>query len=121
MPVERQKTETELPAAGSSPSQSQDTGPMPAAPAGDETRLMIDMHLSISARLLKEGSASRAFQELVRATRESPLTARLASSLARVALIAGNTSAAHTLISDALTDADEDERPGILRALARLH
>jgi tetratricopeptide (TPR) repeat protein len=121
MPAERNETETELPAIALD--SSIDTGPMTAAPdpVADETRLMIGMHLSIAARLLREGSPSRAFSELVRATRESPLTGRLASSLARVALLAGTASAAHTLISDQLSDADEEERPGILRALARLH
>jgi tetratricopeptide (TPR) repeat protein len=121
MPAERNETETELPAIALD--SSIETGPMTAAPdpVADETRLMIGMHLSIAARLLREGSPSRAFSELVRATRETPLTGRLASSLARVALLAGTASAAHTLISDQLSDADEEERPGILRALARLH
>src|ERR1043165_573659 len=121
MPGERQETETELPAIADP---RVDTAPIAQVPEGglpDETRLMIDMHLSIAARLLREGSASRAFSELVRASRASPMTARLAASLARVALLANTSSAAVTLISDAATDADEDERGGILRALARLH
>lgn len=122
MPGERQETETELAAVvAEAPLQ---TAPLSSVPAGglsEETRLLVDMHLSIAARLLREGSAARAFSELVRATREGPLTARLASSLARVALLANTTGPAVTLIADALTDADEDERGGILRALARLH
>ncbi len=124
MPGERQETETELQAVIEGPIE---TGPSETAPIvvpeglADETRLMIDMHLSISARLLREGSAARAFSELVRATREGPLTARLAASLARVALLAGSVAPAVTIISDAVTDADDDERGGILRALGRLH
>ncbi|MBL8954285.1 MAG: tetratricopeptide repeat protein [Myxococcaceae bacterium] len=125
MPGERQ-TETELQAVIEGEPLHEDvrheTVPI-VVPEGltDETRLMVDMHLSISARLLREGSAARAFSELVRATREGPLTARLAASLARVALLAGTTAPALTIISDAVSDADDDERGGILRALARLH
>src|SRR5205814_7647980 len=118
MPGERQETETELPAVVPEPAL--ETAPVAQVPDGgvpEETRLMVGMHLSIAARLLAEGSPARAFSELVRATRESPLTARLAASLARVALLANTTQAAATLISDAVTDADEDERGGILRAL----
>lgn len=120
MPGQRQETETELAAVVEGP---QETVSMqlPEGGLSDETRLMVDMHLSIATRLLREGSASRAFSELVRATREGPLTARLASSLARVALVANMTAPAVTIIADAVTDADEDERGGILRALARLH
>src|SRR5450432_3303740 len=119
MPAERHETETDLPAL----EVPLETGPATAAPEAppDETHLMIDMHLAIAERLMREGSASRAFSELVRAARQSPVTARLAASLARVALVAGTASAAHTLISDAVSDSDEEERPGILRALARLH
>lgn len=120
MPGERQETETELPAVDAP----LETSPLTQVPEGgmpEETRLMVGMHLSIAARLLREGSPARAFSELVRATRESPLTARLAASLARVALLANTSAAAVTIIADAVTDADEEERAGILRALARLH
>ncbi len=117
MPAERHETETDLPALDGS----LESAPGVPEEPRDETRVMIDMHMAIAARLMREGSASRAFSELVRATRESPLTGRLAASVARVALVAGTSSAAHTIISDAVSDADEDERPGILRALARLH
>jgi len=118
MPGERQETETELPAVVDGP---METAPI-VVPEGlaDETRLMVDMHLSIASRLLREGSAARAFSELVRATRQSPLTARLAASLVRVALLTGSIAPAVTIIADAVTDADDDERGGILRALARL-
>src|SRR4051812_2305861 len=117
MPAER-NTETEVGALDPAV----ETHPLSAvAEPGNQTRLMIGMHVSIAARLLGGGSAGRAFQERARAPRVSPLTPRLAAALARVALLAGTASAAHTLISDALSDADEEERPGILRALGRLH
>src|SRR5688500_8546417 len=96
---ERQETETELPAVSDPRLETAPVSQVPEGGLGDETRLMIDMHLSIATRLLNEGSPARAFSELVRATREGPLTARLAASLARVALLANTTSAAVTIIS----------------------
>ncbi|MBK7862790.1 MAG: tetratricopeptide repeat protein [Archangiaceae bacterium] len=121
MPGERHETETELPAQVDPRGETESVIQVPESGVPDEAHLVIGMHLAIAARLLREGSAARAFSELVRAARATPLTARLAASLARVALLANTTSAAVTIISDAVTDAEEEERSGILRALARLH
>src|SRR5262245_17764959 len=120
MAVERQDTETDLPAVDAA-LETAKVSPAQVTLVGDETLPIVNPHLSIAARLLREGSPGRAFSELVRAAREAPLTARLAASLVRVALLANNPAPAVTLLSDAATDAEGSQRAGILRALARLH
>ena len=89
--------------------------------AQDGTRGVLEMHRAIANRLLREGAPARAFSELVRATREVPMSARLAAALAHIALKAGTLSAAVTLLSQGLDEVEGAERAGVRHALARLY
>ncbi len=114
---------------------STDTTPLPEVPdrletvrmdalstaARDGNRGVLEMHRAIANRLLREGAPARAFSELVRATREVPMSARLAAALAHIALKAGTLSAAVTLLSQGLDEVEGAERIGVRHALARLY
>lgn len=95
------------------------SGERPDPTAGD-ARALVDMHRSIAARMLREGSGAQAFGELVRAAREVPMNARLAASLVRVAVGAQAFGPAMTLIAQGVDEAEGAERVGVLRQLARL-
>src|SRR6476661_3414921 len=73
-----------------------------------QVRSVVAMHLEIAARLTREGSALSGFQELVRASRAVPMTARLAAALGTTGLKAGTQAAALVLISEGLSDSDGD-------------
>ncbi|WP_256560823.1 hypothetical protein [Pyxidicoccus xibeiensis] len=79
----------------------------------------VGRHLRSAMRLLREGSAARAFGELARATRTQPLTPRLAAALVRYALLAGTEAAAITLL-DAATSPTGEVRRAVRRQLARV-
>ena len=114
MPGERQETPV-----NSIPEQ--ETSPTGALPGGSpDQRALIEMHRSIARRLLREGSPARAFSELVRATRSTPMTERLASALAGIALRAGAVPSAITLLNQGIDEADGADRSGVRRVLARL-
>jgi tetratricopeptide (TPR) repeat protein len=114
---------------------STDTTPLPEVPdrletvrmdaltaaAKDGSRGVLEMHRAIANRLLREGAPARAFSELVRATREVPMSARLAAALAHIALKAGTLSAAVTLLTQGLDEVEGAERTGVRHALARLY
>ncbi len=92
-----------------------------SAAARDGSRGVLEMHRAIANRLLREGAPARAFSELVRATREVPMSAHLAAALAHIALRAGTLSAAVTLLTQGLDEVDGQERAGVRHALARLY
>ena len=81
---------------------------------------VVEMHRTIALRMLREGSAVQAFQELVRACRIVPMNARLASSLVYLALRAKTYGPALTLLAQGVDETDGDERVGVMRHLARL-
>lgn len=88
--------------------------------AGDGVAGLIEMHRRIAVRLLHEGSPSKAFGELVRASRAVPMTRRLAAHLVAFSLKGGTEPAAVTLLQTGIDDADGAERAHIRRQLARL-
>ena len=90
-----------------------------AAKSGN--RGVLEMHRAIANRLLREGAPARAFSELVRATREVPMSARLAAALAHIALRAGTLPAAVSLLSSGVDEVEGKERAGVRHALARLY
>jgi len=92
-----------------------------SAAARDGSRGVLEMHRAIANRLLREGAPARAFSELVRATREVPMSAHLAAALAHIALRAGTLSAAVTLLTQGLDEVEGQERAGVRHALARLY
>lgn len=115
MPGERQETPVDAkPELDTSPAAT------PIAPGGD-AHALVSMHRSIANRLLKEGSPARAYSELVRATRATPMTGRLASALAGIALKASAVPSAITLLTQGVDEAEGGERAEIRRVLARLH
>jgi tetratricopeptide (TPR) repeat protein len=115
MPGERQETPVNvMPELDTSPAAT------PLAAGGDPNAL-VAMHRSIANRLLKEGSPSRAYSELVRATRATPMTGRLASALAGIAIKANAVPSAITLLGQGVDEAEGSERAEIRRVLARLH
>lgn len=81
---------------------------------------VVDMHRRIAARLLKEGAAVRAFNELVRASRAVTMNARLAAALTRMALAAQTYGPAQLILHQGLDECDGDDRVAVLRNLARL-
>lgn len=85
-----------------------------------QVRSVVQMHLDIAARVEREGSALSGFQELVRASRAVPMSARLAAALTSTGLRAGTQAVALALISEGLQDSEGDERIDVLRQLARL-
>jgi tetratricopeptide (TPR) repeat protein len=119
----------------SRPRMSTDLTPLPQLPDRLETVRMdalseaargggrgaLEMHRAIANRLMKEGAPARAFTELVRATREVPMSAKLAAALAHIALKAGTLSAAVTLLTQGVEEVEGAERAGVRHALARLY
>ncbi|HZI12740.1 MAG TPA: hypothetical protein VE153_20325 [Myxococcus sp.] len=79
-----------------------------------------DRHLRAAARLLREGSAARAFGELARVTRTQPMTPRLAAALVRFSLLAGTEAAAITLLDAIPAAAAPEVRHAVHRQLARV-
>lgn len=90
------------------------------APSQSESRALLEMHLRIAARLRAEGAVSRAFAELTRASREVPMSARLAGALVRLALKAGSETAALQALKVGLEECPLAERRGVRRQLVRL-
>ncbi|MHB8878459.1 MAG: tetratricopeptide repeat protein, partial [Myxococcaceae bacterium] len=86
----------------------------------DEVKSLVEMHLKIARRLMRESAPGRAFAELVRASRAVPMTARLASAMVQISLRAGTEAAAVLLLNAGVEDADGDERIRIRRQLVRL-
>jgi tetratricopeptide (TPR) repeat protein len=85
-----------------------------------EAHGVLTMHRRIAYRLLREGHPARALTELVRASREVPMTALLGRTLGYLALRAGTPAPAITLLTQGLEECEPEERLGLLRALARL-
>jgi hypothetical protein len=81
---------------------------------------VLDMHCRIARRMLREGSAGQAFQELVRASRAVPMSLKLAANLSLLAVHARAFAPALTLLSQGLDETEGDERLGVMRQLARL-
>ncbi|HEX4620943.1 MAG TPA: tetratricopeptide repeat protein, partial [Myxococcaceae bacterium] len=98
----------------------QDTLAADGGPVEDEIQSLIRMHQKMAARLLREGSPSRAFGELVRASRAAPMGRRLAASLVWISLRAGTEAAAMTLLNAGLEETEGNERIAIRRQLVRL-
>jgi Tfp pilus assembly protein PilF len=98
----------------------QDTLAADGGPVEDEIQSLIRMHQKMAARLLREGSPSRAFGELVRASRAAPMGRRLAASLVWISLRAGTEAAAMTLLNAGLEETEGAERLAIRRQLVRL-
>ncbi len=92
-----------------------------SGPAEEANRGVLQMHRAIANRLLAEGAPARAFSELVLATRQMPMSARLAAALAHIALKAGTVPAAVTLLTTGLEEIEGVERIGVRHALARLY
>ena len=85
-----------------------------------EVQVQVELHRKIAARLLGENAAPRAFAELVLASRELPMTSRLAATLVYVARKAGTEPAAVKLLAAGVEEAEGDERLGVQRQLVRL-
>lgn len=109
-------------AARTAPGDQQETVTVDALDAGkgDGVAGLVEMHRRVAARLLQEGAPSRAFGELVRASRAIPMTRRLAAHLVAFSLKAGTEPAAITLLQTGIDDAEGAERAHIRRQLARL-
>src|SRR5688500_9488118 len=73
---------------------------------GDGVAGLIEMHRRVALRLLNEGAPSKAFGELVRASRAVPMTHRLAAHLVAFSLKAGTEPAAITLLQTGIDDAE---------------
>ncbi|MBX7100787.1 MAG: hypothetical protein K1X89_23945, partial [Myxococcaceae bacterium] len=82
---------------------------------------VVAMHLAIAERLLAEGAKGRAFTELVRASREVPMSGPLASALVTVALRAGTGNTAAVLLQQGVEETDGQLRIAVQRSLARLY
>ncbi|XXF79486.1 hypothetical protein P2318_06955 [Myxococcaceae bacterium GXIMD 01537] len=77
-------------------------------------------HLQAAAALLREGSAPRAFGELVRASRGLPMTGRLAAALVSYSLKAGTEAAAIMVLGKAVDSTQGLARLDTRRQLARV-
>jgi hypothetical protein len=97
--------------------------------AGFETEAMqlpevvpdvVAMHREIALRLTREGHHSRAFTEMVRASRSAAMTQRLASTLVHVALAAQTHLPAESILKSGIIDADESQTVSVRRQLVRL-
>ncbi|MCA2979554.1 MAG: hypothetical protein INH37_14860, partial [Myxococcaceae bacterium] len=77
-------------------------------------------HRLVARRLARAGQPEKALAELIRFSRESPMTPRTASALVTLALQTGRTSPILTLLNQGTEETDGVERVGVLRALARL-
>lgn len=87
---------------------------------GDEVASLVEMHRRVAARHLQAGAPSKAFGELVRASRALPMTPRLAAHLVAFSLQAGTEPAAITLLQTGIDDQEGALRTGIRLQLARL-
>jgi tetratricopeptide (TPR) repeat protein len=87
---------------------------------GPEVELQVTRHLQAAAALLREGSAPRAFGELVRASRSLPMTRRMAAALVRYSLKAGTEAAAIMVLGKAVDATQGDLRCHVRRQLARV-
>ncbi|MDY7229259.1 tetratricopeptide repeat protein [Hyalangium sp. s54d21] len=99
-----------------------DTEPGPSG-AGQETLAangLVERHLQVAARLLRERQAPKAFGELVRASRSLPMTRRLAAALVTVSLKAGTEAAAITILGSAMEKVEGKARRDVHRQLARV-
>jgi tetratricopeptide (TPR) repeat protein len=74
----------------------------------------------IARRLLHSGQPDKALAELIRFSREQPMSARMASALATLALATKKTGPIFTVVTQGADEAEGRERLGVLRALARL-
>lgn len=88
-------------------------------PESDVQR-QVDLHLQAAAALLREGSAPRAFGELVRASRSLPMTRRLAAAIASYSFKAGTEPAAIMVLGQAVEAARGELRCDVRRQLARV-
>jgi tetratricopeptide (TPR) repeat protein len=80
----------------------------------------VDRLLRSAVRLLREGSATRAFGELASAARGLPITPRLAAALVRFSLLAGTEAAAIALLDSVPAAAAPEVRRAVHRQLARV-
>jgi hypothetical protein len=67
------------------------------------------------------GQPEKALAELIRFSRERPLTARMATALTALGLVTQKTAPVRQLLTQGVDEAEAKERVGVLRALARLH
>ncbi|MDQ3262501.1 MAG: hypothetical protein M3Y59_02400 [Myxococcota bacterium] len=93
-----------------------------AFPVGttDSPEALIAVHRRTADRLLRDGSAQKAFSELVVASRSVPMNAALAAGLTFSSLRAGTESAAITLLISGVEDTDGADRIAVRRQLIRL-
>ncbi len=87
---------------------------------GDPVRQLVETHRQVALRHLAKGAPTRAFGELVRASRAVPMQGRLAAYLVAFSLRASAEPAAITLLQTGVEDADGEDRADIRRQLARL-
>lgn len=92
----------------------------PSGGPGSDVERQVTGHLQAAAALLREGSAPRAFGELVRASRTLPMTRRMASALVRYSLKAGTEAATIMVLSKAAGATHGELRCHVLRQLARV-
>ena len=86
----------------------------------EEINAIVERHRRTAQRLLAEGHPTRAFGELVRASRALPMSPRLAASLVTVALLSGMEPAAITLLSGSLVELEGAEKHAVRRQLVRV-
>ncbi len=98
----------------------QSPGAAPESGSTDDVRAQVEVHLQAAAALLREGSAPRAFGELVRASRTVPMTRRMAAALVFYSLKAGTEAAAIMVLGKAADAAQGALRTDVLRQLARV-
>ncbi|MDX2011412.1 MAG: tetratricopeptide repeat protein [Myxococcaceae bacterium] len=77
-------------------------------------------HRLIARRLFRSGQADKALSELIRFSRERPMTPRMATALSTLALATGRTGPILTLLTQGVEETEGRERVGVMRALARL-
>lgn len=77
-------------------------------------------HRAIGRRLLKGGQPEKAVTELIRLSREQPMSSRMAHALCAMALATGKTGPIQTVVTQGVDEAEGRERVGVMRALARL-
>ncbi|MCU0696857.1 MAG: tetratricopeptide repeat protein [Myxococcaceae bacterium] len=77
-------------------------------------------HRLIARRLFLAGQADKALSELIRFSRERPMTPRMAAALSTLALATGRTGPILTLLTQGVEETEGRERVGVMRALARL-
>ncbi|MBL8919500.1 MAG: tetratricopeptide repeat protein [Myxococcaceae bacterium] len=77
-------------------------------------------HRAIARRLLKGGQREKAVTELIRLSREQPMSSRMAHALCALGLTTGKTGPIQTVVTQGIDEAEGRERVGVMRALARL-